>query len=83
MGVGAGVVLKSPKGAVFENCLRLNFLATNEEAEYEAFIALRFPSSIFSDFKLVVTQVTGNFEVRGLRWLSIWRWQRISLPNSK
>ncbi|GFS40182.1 hypothetical protein Acr_00g0066980 [Actinidia rufa] len=38
-GAGAGVVLKSPEGAVFEQCLRFNFPATNNEAEYEALIA--------------------------------------------
>ena len=37
--VGAGVVLKSSKGVVFEHCPRLNFHATNNEAEYESFIA--------------------------------------------
>ena len=39
LGVGEGVVLKSPEGAIFEHFLRLNFPATNNEAEYKAFIA--------------------------------------------
>ena len=38
LGAGAGVVLKSPEGATFEHCLRLNFSTTNNETEYEAFI---------------------------------------------
>ncbi|GFY95165.1 hypothetical protein Acr_10g0005500 [Actinidia rufa] len=38
-GAGAGVVLRSPEGAVFEQCLRFNFPTTNNEAEYEALIA--------------------------------------------
>ena len=37
-GAGAGVVLQSPKGVIFEHYLRLNFFATNNEAEYKAFI---------------------------------------------
>ncbi|GFS40490.1 hypothetical protein Acr_00g0068850 [Actinidia rufa] len=61
-GEGAGVVLKSPEGSVFEQCLRFKFPATNNEAEYEALIAgLRSASKlgvpelcIYSDSKLVV-----------------------------
>ena len=30
---GAGITLESPKGAIFEQYLRLNFPATNNEAE--------------------------------------------------
>ena len=58
----ACVVLKSPKGAIFKQCLRMNFLATNNEDQYEAFIAgfrstskLKVPELyIFSNSKLVV-----------------------------
>ena len=32
------IVLKNPKGTIFEHCLRLNFPVTNNEAEYESFI---------------------------------------------
>ena len=35
----AGVILKSLEGAIFEHCLRLNFLGINNKAKYEAFIA--------------------------------------------
>ena len=74
-GAGAGVVLKSPEGAVFEQSLRFNFPATNNEAEYEALIAgLRSANKlgvpelhIFSDSKLIVNQITGNFEARGIK----------------
>ena len=34
----ASVAMKNLEGAVFEHYLRLNFSATNNEAEYEAFI---------------------------------------------
>ena len=75
LGTGVKVVIKSPEGAIFEHCLRLNFSTTNNEAEYEAFIAgLRSTNKlkvlklhIFSDSKLVVNQVTGKFEARGAR----------------
>ena len=75
LGARAGVVLKIPKGAIFEHCLKLNFPATNNEAEYEAFIAglqsaskLKVPElHTFNDSKLVVNQVTGKFEARGAK----------------
>ena len=70
LGVGAGVVLKSPEWAIFEHYLRLNFPATSNEDEYKAFIAglwfankLKVPElQIFSDSKLVANQVTEKFE---------------------
>ncbi|GFY87564.1 hypothetical protein Acr_05g0012030 [Actinidia rufa] len=71
-GAGTGVVLKSPEGAVFEQCLRFNFLATNNEAEYEALIAgLRSASKlgvpelcVYSDSKLVINQKDAQVYVR-------------------
>ena len=74
MGVGARIVLKSLEGAIFEQCLRLNFPVTNNKAEYEAFIAGLWSTSklkvlelhIFS-LKLVVNQVTRKFEARGAK----------------
>ena len=72
MGAGACVVLKSLEGAIFEHCLKLNFPATNNEAEYKAFTTgLRSTSKlkvlelrIFRNSKLVVNQVTKKFEAR-------------------
>ncbi|XP_057508229.1 uncharacterized protein LOC130791101 [Actinidia eriantha] len=74
-GAGAGVVLKNPEGAVFEQCLQFYFPATNNEAEYEVLIAgLRSANKlgvhdlcIYSDSKLVVNQVMGKFETRGIK----------------
>ncbi|XP_057506540.1 uncharacterized protein LOC130789741 [Actinidia eriantha] len=74
-GTRAGVVLKSPEGATFEQCLRFGFPVTNNEAEYEALIAgLRSASKlgvrnlcIYSDSKLVVNQVMGKFKARGIK----------------
>ena len=67
--------MKIPEGAIFEQCLRLNFPVTNNEAEYKAFIAIFRSSSklkvlelhIFSNSKLVVNQVTRKFKVQGAK----------------
>ncbi|XP_057482051.1 uncharacterized protein LOC130768985 [Actinidia eriantha] len=74
-GTGARVVLKSLEGETFEQCLRFSFPATNNEAEYKALIVgLRSASKfgvrdlcIYSDSKLVVNQVMGKFEARGIK----------------
>ena len=74
-GSGVGLVLVSPERITIENSLRLNFSATNNEAEYEALMmgmimvqkmggkAVR----VFSDSKLVVGQVRGDLEARDSR----------------
>ena len=70
-----GLVLVSPERITIKKSLRLNFSATNNEAEYEALLmgmimvqkmggkAVR----VFSDSKLVVGQVRGDLEARDLR----------------
>ena len=67
-GSGVGLVLVSSEKITIEKSLRLNFTATNNEAEYEALLrgmmmvqkmggkAVR----VFSDSKLVVGQVRGD-----------------------
>jgi len=58
-----------------EKSLRLGFLATNNEAEYEALLAgmamvsrLRGKAiDVFLDSRLVVGQINGEFEVRDQR----------------
>nr|XP_023877005.1 uncharacterized protein LOC111989456 [Quercus suber] len=70
MGAGAGVVVITPEGIRLEHSFRLCFKASNNEAEYEAFLAgLRTLSSlgardvkVYSDSHLVVNQVQGSFE---------------------
>ena len=69
-GLGVGLVLLSPEKITIEKSLRLNFSATNNEAEYEVLLrgmvmvqkmgekAIR----VFSDSKLVVGQVRGDLE---------------------
>ena len=39
MGVGAGIVIITPKGIRLEHSFRLGFKASNNEAEYEALLA--------------------------------------------
>ena len=74
-GSGVGLVLVSPEKITIEKSLRLNFSATNNEAEYEVLLkgmvmvqkmggkAVR----VFSDSKLVVGQVRGDLEARDPR----------------
>ena len=74
-GSRVGLVLVSPEKITIEKSLRLNFSATNNEAEYEALLrglvmvqkmggkAVR----VFSDSKLVVGQVRGDLEARDSR----------------
>ena len=69
-GSGVGLVLVSPEKVVIEKSLRLDFSVTNNEAEYEillkemAMVQRMGGKSIrlFSDSRLVVGQVRGEFE---------------------
>ncbi|XP_031096982.1 uncharacterized protein LOC116001233 [Ipomoea triloba] len=75
-GACAGVILTSPEGLKVYYALSLSFSPTNNEAEYEAFIAgLRNARSlgarwvrIRTDSALVIGQVTGAFEAKGERF---------------
>ena len=70
MGAGVGIVIITPEGIRLEHSFRLGFKASNNEAEYEAFIAeLRTAFNmgarnvkVYSDSRLVVNQVQGSFE---------------------
>ncbi|GMP46975.1 hypothetical protein CsSME_00014929 [Camellia sinensis var. sinensis] len=74
-GAGLSIVLTSPDGLVIEQAITLGFPASNNEAEYEALLtglrsALRMKAStlmLFSDSKLVVNQVSGEYEARDRR----------------
>ena len=74
-GLGIGLVLMSPEKVVIKKSLRLDFSATNNEAEYEtllegmAMVQRMGGKSIklFSDSRLVVGQVRGEFEVKDER----------------
>ena len=72
-GSGMGVVLESPTGEKVRYALRLQFPATNDEAEYEALIAgLRLVKEmglqqlrVYSDSQLVVNKVRGDYQAKG------------------
>ena len=74
-GSGVGLVLIFPKRIIIEKSLRLGFLATNNEAEYEALLSGMFmvqkmggkAIEIFLDSRLVVGQVQGELEAKDLR----------------
>ena len=65
----------SPEKVVIEKFLRLDFSATNNEAEYKALLegmamVQRMGGKsikLFSDLRLVVGQVRGEFEVKDER----------------
>ena len=74
-GFGMGLVLKSPKKTIIEKSLRLEFSATNNEAEYEALLQGMAmvqkmggkTVEMFSNSRLVVGQVNGELEARDAR----------------
>ena len=69
-GLGAGVVLTSPKGDQLKYVLQIHFEASNNVAEYEALVhGLKVAKEIgirriqcFGDSDLVVQQVSGNWD---------------------
>ncbi|NCG69396.1 reverse transcriptase-like protein [Bacillus coagulans] len=74
-GSGVGLVLISPERIIIEKALRLDFSATNNEAEYEALLmgmtmVRRMGGKsveMFSDSRLIVGQVQGEFEAKDER----------------
>ena len=75
MGAGLRLQLKAPIGEIIEQAIRLDFPASNNEAEYEAIIAgidlATFVSLekiiMRSDSQLVVGRVNGEYETRDER----------------
>ena len=74
-GSGVGLILVSPEKITIEKSLRLNFSATNNEAEYEALLMGILmvqkmggkAAKVFSDSKLVVGQLRGDLEAHDSR----------------
>ena len=72
---GADVVLLSPEGDVVECIIRLDFPATNNEAEYKALVAgldlARAAGAtsvvIYCDSQVITNQINGDYECRGER----------------
>ena len=74
-GSRVGLVLISPERIIIEKSLRLDFSATNNEAEYKVLLVGMTTVQkmgakaveIFSDSRLIVGQVGGELEARDLR----------------
>ena len=74
-GSGVGLVLIFPERIIIEKALRLDFSAMNNEAEYEALLTgmtmVRKLGGklveVFSDSRLVVGQVRGEYEAKDER----------------
>ena len=74
-GSEVGLVLISPEKIIIEKSLRLDFSTTNNEAEYEApmmamIMVQRMGGKsvkVFSDSRLVIGQVKGEFEAKDER----------------
>ena len=72
---GVGLILISPEKVIVEKSLRLDFLAMNNQAKYEALmmgmaIVQRMGGKsvkVFSDSRLVIGQVKGEFEAKDKR----------------
>jgi ribonuclease HI len=70
---GVGVVLASPDGEKFQYAIKLNFITTNNEAEYEAVfagLAIAWEMGaknveVRSDSQVVVSHVQGLAEAQG------------------
>jgi ribonuclease HI len=71
-GLGAGIVLTSPKGDKLQYVLQMHFRASNNVAEYEALVhGLKLAKEIgirrilcFGDSNLVVHQVDGEWDAK-------------------
>ncbi|XP_015965196.1 uncharacterized protein LOC107488920 [Arachis duranensis] len=69
---GAGIILESPAGVVYEQSIKFEFPISNNQAEYEALIgglalatevgATRL--EICSDSQVVTSQVNGSYQAR-------------------
>jgi len=74
-GSGIGIVLVSPEKITIEKSLKLGYLATNNEAEYEALLTgITMVKKlggkaveIFLNLRLVVGQINGELEARDQR----------------
>lgn len=81
LGARAGIVIITLKGIKLEHSFRLDFKASNNEAEYESLLAeLRIILDlgaryveVYSDSRLVVNQVQGSFEAKDSRMMEYLR----------
>ena len=69
---GISIILKSPKGDIIKQAVRLQYSTTNNEAEYEALLTeLKMAKvlgaaelDVYSDSQLVVGQVNGDYKAK-------------------
>ena len=88
-GAGVGLMLISPEGHKINCALRFGFNASNNEAEYEAFLlGLRLAKEmkagylqIFSDSRLVVKQVTEEYQARGEKMVAYLKSAQVLLKS--
>ncbi|XP_072071866.1 uncharacterized protein [Arachis hypogaea] len=69
---GAGIILESPTGVVYEQSVKFEFLVSNSQAEYEALLgglvlarevgATRVKE--YSDSQVVTSQINGTYQAR-------------------
>ena len=72
-GTGIGVILESSIGEKISYALRLEFLVSNNKAEYEALLAGLWLAKemrvkqlrIYSESQLVVNQINGDYQAKG------------------
>ncbi|XP_061356549.1 uncharacterized protein LOC133300976 [Gastrolobium bilobum] len=72
-GSGAGVIIENPEGIAIEYSMQMNFETSNNQAEYEAFIAGLQQAKelgvrklqVYSDSQLVTSQIEESYQVRG------------------
>ena len=77
-GLGAGIVLSSPKGDWLRYALQIHFAASNNVAEYEALVhGLRLAKELgirrilcYGDSDLVVQQCSGEWDARDSKMAS-------------
>ncbi|GAU31790.1 hypothetical protein TSUD_22360 [Trifolium subterraneum] len=90
-GSGAGIILENGDGVLIEVSLGLSFPTTNNQAEYEAFLAgLRLAEdmgaeeiTIFTDSQLVASQVSGEYQTKEERHLEYLNLIRTKLAKFK
>ncbi|GAU46913.1 hypothetical protein TSUD_402940, partial [Trifolium subterraneum] len=90
-GSGAGIILENGDGVLIEVSLGLSFPTTNNQAEYEAFLAgLRLAEDmgaeeirIFTDSQLVASQVSGEYQTKEERLLEYLNLIRTKLAKFK
>ncbi|GAU43618.1 hypothetical protein TSUD_185110 [Trifolium subterraneum] len=90
-GSGAGIILENGDGVLIEVSLGLSFPTTNNQAEYEAFLAgLRLAEDmgaeeikIFTDSQLVASQVSGEYKTKEERLLEYLNLIRTKLAKFK